>query len=182
MPSFNFKWYVACITLALALQGANVYKDTDENGEVTFSDVPTPTSESVVLEPPNTTHMVQVSPKRTSDKEAREEANKHMNYNVSILSPKNEESFANGVMKVTLVVDVTPTLRKGHSLQLFHQGAPIGEPQRQKKFLIENLTRGAHQFYVEVIDSSGRSMGQSPTVTVYQQRPSIYLPKNPNHP
>lgn len=63
-----------------------------------------------------------------------------------------------------LIVSVTsdPGLLPGHLYRLLLDGKPTGEPGRSPVFPLDNIDRGTHQLSVEIIDTLGRTMEQTP--------------------
>lgn len=64
-----------------------------------------------------------------------------------------------------LIVSVTsdPNLLPGHLYRLLLDGKPVGEPGRSPVFPLDNVDRGTHQLSVEIIDTLGRTLEQTPS-------------------
>ena len=158
----------------LAVQ-AQVYKTTDEHGNVVFTDTPPANSESserIEIRQPNTAPPPEARPEPTeevSDSEPVEAAPT----TVAIVSPANETSIPMGPGNFDVEAEVSPELRDGEYLQLTVGGIPWGEPQRATRWELTNIFRGAQDLTVSVVDEDGETLVTSSPVRVFVHRPSI---------
>lgn len=158
----------------LASLGQTVYRTTDAQGNVVFTDRPpanaTP-EDRVDIRPTNTVRPPEVPappvPEETPEVEAAVEP-----YRVAITNPTNETSFPMGPGNFSVSATVTPPLRDGDSLQLFMDGTPRGEPQLGASWDLTNVFRGRHDLTVGVIGPAGETIILSDPVTVFVFRPS----------
>ena len=161
----------------LASPAQTVYRTTDAQGNVVFTDRPpanaTP-EDRVDIRPTNTVRPPDVPappvPEETPEIEAAVEA-----YRVAITNPANETSFPMGPGNFSVSANVNPALRQGDSLQLFMDGTPRGEPQQGANWDLTNVFRGRHDLTVGVIDGSGETIVVSDPVTVFVFRPSTNI-------
>lgn len=74
-----------------------------------------------------------------------------------------------------LIVSVTsdPALLPGHLYRLLLDGKPAGEPGRSPVFPLNNIERGTHQLSVEIIDTLGRTIEQTPNQPFHMFRVSV---------
>ena len=77
-----------------------------------------------------------------------------------------------------LIVSVTsdPALLPGHLYRLLLDGKPMGEPGRSPVFPLHNIDRGTHQLSVEIIDTLGRTLEQTPNQPFHMFRVSVAEP------
>ena len=153
---------------------AQIYRTTDEQGNVVFTDKPpagVSTTEQVELPQTNTTPppSVRPAPKRESpqpDKDAPA-------FSVAIVSPANETSFPMGPGNFSVNAQVEPSPGTNASLQLYMDGIPWGDPQQGGSWALTNVFRGAHDLTVAIVDANGQQLASSPPIRVYVHRPSI---------
>lgn len=164
--------------LALALvatQGwSQIYKSTDADGNVIFSDTPTDSSaEQVQLQQTNTTPPpVTVHPEkpRSNQEQVQVEATVPQ---ATITTPANETTIPMGGGNFSVSAQVEPALASGQSLRLLLDGKAQGEPSTAGTWNLSNVFRGAHDLVVEVVDASGTTLSSSAPVRVYVMRPSV---------
>jgi len=74
-----------------------------------------------------------------------------------------------------LIVSATsdPTLLPGHLYRLLLDGKPVGEPGRSPVFPLNNIERGTHLLSVEIIDTLGRTIEQTPSQPFHMFRVSV---------
>lgn len=150
---------------------AQIYKWTDSNGIVHFSDVPHSGAKEIIL--PN----VQSTPSKASPPPASEEAAAEkpvLEYkNIGISQPKAEATIRNNQGFVPVIVETEPELMKGDLLQILFDGQEMGKPQNSKVFALDNVVRGSHTLAVQVMDKDGNILKTSETITIYMQRPRV---------
>ena len=154
-----------------------IYKTTDEHGNVIFTDSPPATStstERVELPETNTTPATPIPP-RPKTKPAPEEP-ESPGFSVAITVPANETTIPMGPGNFSVTAEVKPVLGVGASLQLYMDGIPWGKPQQGNSWSLTNVFRGAHDITVAVVDEEGRHLAGSEPVRVYVLRPSINSP------
>ncbi len=191
--------YKAVVTLTLGLamslvvHAQTIYRSTDAQGNVVFTDNPERGGEEVDLEP------LTVVPSRgeVRDQEAvtRVESGgtsasrdgpgePFMPYDsFRIASPGNEETLPSGAagsLEVTLGIE--PRLREDHRVRLLVDGRVSQSAMHTEAFLLNDLPRGEHVLQAELLDGSGEIRHRTSPVTLYVQRASVNLPQNPNNP
>ncbi|MCB1678231.1 MAG: DUF4124 domain-containing protein [Halioglobus sp.] len=168
---------VALLFLLPALGGAEtLYKTTDRDGNVIFSDTPAPdgvVSEKITVREPNTAPPPPSMPAPSPEpKSAAAEATA---YSVAIIFPTDETTIPNGPGNFSVSAEVTPPLQDSDALQLYIDGIPWGEPQSVPSWSLTNIFRGEHSLKVAVIDTDNddRHLAASAPIRVYVHRPSI---------
>jgi len=168
---------ITLMLLTANVSAQQIYRTTDAQGNVVFTDKPpaaSTSSEQVTLPETNTTPATAVRPRPQEAPKAQEpEGNA---FAVSILIPANETTIPMGPGNFSVTVDVEPALGQGLSLQLYMDGIPWGDPQRANSWSLTNVFRGAHDITVAVVDTQLQSLGSSEPVRVYVMRPSINSP------
>lgn len=152
---------------------AQVYKWTDAQGNVHFSDTPHEGAEQLKI-PETQTYSPPASqlpsPPQTEDKL---DDKKHTYTTVNITQPDNEGTIRNNQGYVAVALQLEPELFPGDMVQMIFDGAPLGAPQPNLKFQLNGINRGSHTITVEVIDSNGDVVNTSNTVTFFMHRPRV---------
>lgn len=165
---------LAMLLASFSSMAESIYRTTDADGNVVFTDAPTATSrpaEPVELNRTNTTRAVQISTLPDSNSPGAGEAAAPA-YAVTIISPENETSFPMGPGNFSVSVSVSPALKKYEGLQLFLNGVPWGTPQRDTLWDLINVLRGQQDLSVAVVNTAGETLGMSAPVRVFVHRPS----------
>ena len=153
---------------------AQIYKTTDADGNVVFTDQPptnSTTTESIELPPTNTTPpppvIAPINPRPSP------EAAEPIPVEVSINSPANETTIPMGGGIFDVSAAASPPLSSGQTLQLLMDGTPQGPPQTTATWKLENVFRGPHDLVVQRLDSNGKVIATPDPVRVYVLRPGI---------
>lgn len=171
--SFLFSVILAALALVAGGTYAQIYKTTDADGNVVFTDRPPAgnTAEQVELQHTNRTPPPPVIPVLTPGPEKKEPAAPETR--VAITSPTPETTVPMGPGNFSVTARIEPGLERGQSLQLSMDGEAVGEPQPSGFWDLNNVFRGAHDLVVSVIDEQGKVIASSEPVRVYVLRPSI---------
>jgi hypothetical protein len=157
---------VCLLTILLSSNGiAQVYKSTDEQGNVTFSDTPDADADEIQLPVANTAEAIDVPPKLEVIAEETDRG-----YILEISSPANDGVIANGLVGFTVTTDIRPKLNKNHQLQLSIDGKV--HSHSQGTFQVDSIERGPHSLQVTLIDENGVTLAQSSSINVFAYRPS----------
>lgn len=162
--------------LILSASHADIFKWTDSQGNVHFSD--TPRQGAVKLNLPETQSFsaptpTPPSPEETSEPERSGKQMEHVYTKILIEQPQNEETIRNNQGSIAVSVKVTPELMPGDKVQLILDGTPIGEPQPALQFGLNGVNRGSHTLAVQIVDKSGNVMSTSDSITVFLFRPTV---------
>lgn len=154
---------------------AQIYKWTDNNGIVHFSDMPHPGSEIIYLPKTQTK-----APSATEAIEAVEKAPAKINYEKLVISqPVNNKTIRNNQGLVTVIMALKPELAPGHLLQVIFDGAVPGKSQTGLSFVVRDVNRGTHTIAARIIDKEGKTVASSDANTFYMQRPRVGMIKRP---
>lgn len=170
--------------LFLTSAQAEIYKWTDSNGTVHFSDVPHSGAQQVILPAQDTSSPAKgASPSANVPEKIIENQSQKIEKAVSISQPKAEETIRNNQGYIPVIVNVEPELAKEDLMQVLLDGQPIGKPQHTKLFALDNVLRGEHSIAVQLVDKDNNVITFSEAITVYMQRPRVGMvpqtrPKN----
>jgi hypothetical protein len=177
------KFPVYLLVLLAATAHAEVYKSTNADGEVIYSDVPSLGARRMQMPelPTYTPVPLPVAPAAPADATGAVDAG----YSTMALDkPRNEESIRSNAGILNVAVSLEPALQsdRGHRVQFFLDGEPQGKPVARLSTSFMNVARGTHTLSAAVIDEGGASLITSAPVTFHLQRTSILQPKNPLNP
>lgn len=164
-----------CATLCHAESAQTIYKVTDENGHITYTDVaPGPgnhTVEEYRLETPNAA--MPVLPTTATPPATGTAAAAKAEYITVIAQPPDGSTIPMGPGNFTVAAQTSPQLGASERLQLEVDGSAFGSPQRHTTWKLENIFRGAHTLRVIRLDDTGNAMDTSEISTVFVLRPSV---------
>jgi hypothetical protein len=170
----SLRYLSAILVLVCAPSLAQIYKTTDAQGNVVYTDTPPgdSTSERVDLQPTNTLAPPPPKPEAAPSKPERAAAEPVVPQAV-ITEPANETTIPMGGGNFTVAATVAPGLHGGQGLQLLIDGEPEGAVQPNATWNLMNVFRGAHDLVVQVVDSEGKVLSRSEPVRVYVLRPGL---------
>ncbi|WP_224424443.1 DUF4124 domain-containing protein [Modicisalibacter sp. MOD 31.J] len=171
-------------------QAATVYRTTDAQGNVVFTDRPVDDAQRVDLAPltvvpsasPSSTPSA--APSRETSSSRRAIGQPFMPYTTfRIASPPDGKTLPTGAAgNVQVMLDIEPDLRPDHKVRLLVDGNVSQSALHTSAFMLTNLDRGEHTLRAELLDGDGKVRHRSAPVTLYVQRASVNLPANPNNP
>lgn len=172
-------FFINLIFFTPVLLAETVYKATDAEGNTIFTDLPTPNSQKIEVQPIQTFSLPSPSASENSDNDLENPAPSR--YDVSILSPQDKQTLSTDIQSFTVSVSVNPALAENDKIQLLLNGEPYGDPSHSTDITISpdvRLARGSYQLQARVIsgDDPRKIKGESSTITFYQFRKSILIP------
>nr|WP_163501234.1 DUF4124 domain-containing protein [Halomonas socia] len=183
---------VALLGVSSSAQATSIYRTTDAQGNVVFTDNPERGGEQVELNPltvvpsgqraPAPQPLPEVSASPSSSSQAPSAP--FMPYSTfRIAAPRNEETLQTGEAgNLQVQLGIEPALREDHRVRLLVDGAVSQSALHSEVFMVGNLERGERVLQAELLDASGEVRHRSAPVTLYVQRASVNLPQNPNNP
>ena len=161
------------LVLAPPAIAQSVYKVTDADGNVTFTDTPPLSGEGTIEEhsvhAPNSSKPT-VSTKTPSESAALEEPTL---YDTRIVAPTANATIPMGPGDFAVQAAFSPRLAPGEALQLLLDDEPVGAPQRTANWQLSNVYRGEHRLQVVRLDKSGSHLDASAASTVFVMRPIV---------
>ena len=167
----NMRILLICITLTLLTTvSAEVYRSLDEDGNVVFTDKPTPDAEKIKIDKVQT-----VSPPAVEDFKYTppEKPIESVYTSLEIVSPENDQVFTGNTGDVTVSIQIQPALNiaLGDRLLLSMDGNK--QEDSTTTFSFTNLDRGTHTAKVDVINKDGKSLKSSAPVSFTVIRSSV---------
>lgn len=174
------------LLLALGVEpvvAAEVYRWTDENGVVHFSDRPMEGAEVIRL-PEAQTFSAPAPQRRTQRSDAGNQQPDQQGgaeyAQLSIIRPLSDQVLRNTGGIVEVIVNLEPALKRGHRLQIVLDGEPVETlTAGRTKTQLREVFRGQHTLIAEVRDSAGGVVDTSEAVKFTVQQTSIQNPSNP---
>lgn len=162
-----------------ALASAGVYKWVDANGAVHFSDVPQEGAEEVHIAPPQT-YSAPSLPPITPRSEVLEAPAEYSEFSLAIPEPDANIWGDVGVVDVSFTSEPSLQIERGHKLVVLVDGQPR-PAVTTSSVTLENVERGSHQLQGQIVDSLGKVIIASQSITVHVHRQSALLskPKQP---
>lgn len=165
------------VIAAPAIAQSQIYKYTDKDGNVIFSDKKPPESNEEQVEEVqlNATNSAPPPPdlpkvKKPVKSDAEDEG---IVYESVITNPSDGSTIPMGPGNFAVTAAFSPGLRSGERVQLIMDGTPVGGPQRGSAWQLSNVNRGEHKLIVRRLARGGEVADSSVPVTVYVLRPSI---------
>ncbi|MBW4936489.1 DUF4124 domain-containing protein [Marinobacter sp. F4206] len=165
---------VAAAFLLLAVPAsAEVYRNVDAYGNVTYSDEPSDGAEAIEVKPVTTVTLPKPQNVRETDK-LREEVKREgaIYESVSFTYPENNQAFNSGSGDVQFEVQSTPGLRDGHKYEVTLDGQPVGQTT-SGSVTVSNVFRGSHDARVHIVDENGVQVKTGAAITFTVHRPSV---------
>jgi hypothetical protein len=162
--------FLVAPTTALA---AKVYKWTDPQGNVIYSDSPRPGAIEIEV-PTEPAGIVPVPPEKLPPPTASS-----ADYGALIIvSPANNAVLNDpeGNVAVSLVLEPALKTTRGDSIRLRLDGRQLSASYTDNEISIPNVERGEHLLQADVVNGAGKVLITSAPVTFVQERPSQLAP------
>ena len=162
---------------------AGVYKKIDEDGNVSFSDVPTSKDQKQInIDQPMTYESKPITPKTPPSSEESETfkatetgTETETKYEtLSINAPTDDQNLRENAGNVAVSLSSQPDLDRNakHQYILYLDGKKISESQSNTTSL-PNIDRGTHTLSAEIVDKEQNTLIKSDSITFHLQRVSI---------
>lgn len=166
---------VVMTTVALLLfagtASAEVYRQVDAEGNVTFSDEPSLGAKAIKVKPVTTIRLPKMQDLEQPKKPQQDQRPSSLYDSVTIVYPANNEAFHSGNGNIEFRLTSSPPLRKGHKYEVTLDGQPVGQ-SATGIILVQQVDRGTHQAGVRVVNRNGVQVGSGTGVSFTIHRPS----------
>lgn len=175
---------LACLLLLAALPvAADIYRWTDEQGNVHFSDEPRQGADAYDPGEPTVVESLPTPAGAANggdgERERPEAGTRYERFTFS--APQPEENLRGNPGRVTVSLTSTPGLAPEHRIRLTLDGEPVpGSPSNRPRFQLNGVERGTHRLRATIVDGEGRVLAEAGPLVFYMHRPSVNLPANPN--
>ena len=137
-----------CLLFSVSLVAETVYKKTNPDGSVEFTDTGSKDSEEIKIREPTTFAPPQLPSLGLPVKKLKPS----FNYDLTVTKPAEDEVVVNSV-NVTVSVSLQPPLLSGHQVRYELAGESKVSSAASATFV--NVPRGTHSIIVSVIDKNG---------------------------
>ena len=160
---------IATSVLALLLSGvaqAAIYKSTDAQGNVVYSDSPTKDAKAIELPP------IAIVPSLSAEQIAqanvmRAKARANQNYQLSFTQPLADQ-VVRKPDNIVVTLNMSPALASGDSITILLDGV-VAANGSAASIATEALDRGAHSLTARITDASGKVIKEAATTVNVQQ-------------
>lgn len=152
---------------------AEVYRNVDAYGNVTYSDEPSEGAEAVEVKPVTTITLPKPEAVQETEKLREEVQREGAAYeSLSFAYPDSNQAFHSGSGDVQFEVRSTPGLQPGHKYEVTLDGQPVGQ-STSGSITVNNVFRGTHEARVHIVDENGVQVKTGSPITFTVHRPSI---------
>jgi len=159
---------------------SQVYKQVGPDGQVYFSDQPSPGAERIKVEPAQAVSIPPVSEQLldsldSSKSDDQQDSNVVSYTNFRITSPIEEESVRANNGHVDIQLSLQPALGSGDAVILDIDGedGKVSITGSDMTIGLDNVSRGEHKITARIVNASGATRIESQLVTFYVQRVSV---------
>jgi len=165
-----------CVFISVSVTAETVYKKTNPDGSVEFTDQPSTDSEEVKIRKPTTYQ----APRLPALNLPTKKLSPTFNYQLTINQPVNDSVIV-GKMDVSVSVAVQPALLSGRGHQLRYQLAGQSIISRNMSEIFKNVDRGTHNLTGSIVDRNGEVVSPVVSSTFHMKRffkkPVVVKPK-----
>jgi len=178
---------IASLTLEATAAGTlidtKVYRVTDEQGNITFTDQPEANSGVIEQQRVSVINPMRAPmPPKPDDNSAAHSlvvnsgsaasASSIQPYTQAIIvSPREGSTLRNTAGAMTVELSLMPPLQAGHQVQLWVDGQRYGSAIKATTLHVANIERGPHQLICRVLNADGRPVAITAAVSVHVKRP-----------
>jgi len=163
--------------LVSAAPAAVVYKWTDADGVVHFSDQPVPGAEKIITSGSGSRGIMSQPMPVSALGERAQKPPAAVIQRIAITSPAPEQTFT-GDQQVAVSLSVEPALTPSQTVTWTLNGIQVGQQPDATHFTLPDLARGSYTLAATVTDAaSGESRNADP-VTFNVVRPSVLSPQH----
>jgi hypothetical protein len=167
---------VAIFAGRIPVDAAVIYKWTDADGVIHFSDQAVPGAEKILTSSGSSARSVATpAAAGTTASTAKPKAAALTFSQFSIVSPANQETIT-GNQPINVNLALEPALKSSQTLSWTLDGAALTNQANATSFTLEDVPRGAHTIVAMVEDQSGESKSTEP-VTFYVMRTNLLSPQ-----
>ncbi len=170
------------VALGVGTASAQFYKSVDEEGNIVYSDTPTPGAEKLKPPPISTVESLP-KPEQPAETEAKagedtgEEAAKKppTKYTkFAIASPGNDATIWDntGAVPVSLLLEPPLDVENGHSIWVYVDGKAVVRKSQSMVQPLSGIDRGAHKIRAEIRDENRKTLKRTGNITVHMKRTS----------
>ena len=146
---------------------AEVYRSERPDGTVEYSDQPGTNGQQIEVKPLPIINLPIPSNAPVSQPEAVDS-----NYTLTIVAPAHDTTIRNSNEALIITASINPPLKPAHQIRLTLDGSPATQLGKSTQFTLNTLHRGSHQIAAQIVNTIGKTIHTSPSVTVHVFRQS----------
>jgi len=168
------------LAMPIAAHAAKIYKWTDPQGNVIYSDTPLPGA--VEMEVPTGPAGIVPVPPRDPAQPRQPVAQPAAYQALKVVSPADQQVLENtgGLVNVSLAVAPSLQVAEGHAIRLRLDGRTLDTRYPGAEIALSSVQRGEHTLAAEVVDRAGAVLIASAAVTFTLHEPSSETPAGPD--
>lgn len=157
------------LVLFSMLTQATVYKWSDKDSKVYYSDKPHQNAEPVELKE-KTLNKIALPSIDASDSDKTIEK---ISYHINITSPEEEATIRDNNGNFEVTATVIPEIKSQYLMVLKLDGQRITSPQPSSTFKLTNIDRGEHTIVVDALTQNGKVFASSPPRKIFLHQATI---------
>jgi len=172
------KLLIAFLIAGSGYATAGVYRWTDENGQLHFSDKPSAGAEQIKLKdtsvytPPVASEPAAgIQTDKIEQPGGNENSDTTVDYAViAIASPENNQVIRSNDGTVNVSVELQPGLKAGHKIRIYLNNTQAAKDLETTQITLQNMDRGTHSLEVSVIDEQSNELKRSSALSFHMLR------------
>lgn len=158
----------------VCFSATKVYRSTDAEGNVIFSDTPQKGSEAIKVQPVQTFAAPEASIHKSPSKDKPEPVAEFQGYKTFVITqPQEEQTIWNNPGNVSVSVNVVPQLQSGDKIEILLNNSLVAESKSGTSFQLTNIDRGEHSLKAQIVNESGEVLKQTKSVTFFLHQATI---------
>ena len=156
---------LVCLCLSVSVTAETVYKKTNPDGSVVFTDQPSSDSEEIKVRKPTTFSAPRLPAVTLPTKKLKPS----FNYELSISKPVNDSTVLN-TSDVVVSVSVQPALKSAYGHKIRYKLGIQSLTSDKMSVTFKNVDRGTHSIYVSIVDQKGEVVSPVASVQFHMKR------------
>lgn len=154
-----------CFFFSVSLSAETVYKNTNPDGSVVFTDQPSTDSEEVKIRKPTTYKPLNLPPVRLPTKKL----SPTFEYTVTIKKPAIDAVITDNInLEVSVLVE--PALKKNFGHQILYKLGGNSKQSEELTTVFKNIPRGDHNLSVRIINRKGEVISPAASSSFHMKR------------
>jgi hypothetical protein len=171
-------WIALCLLAASTAGAAVVYKWTDADGVVHYSDTAVPGAEKIITSSGSSNGISSGQAGAPANASPAGSPGGAVHGPLSIESPAQEQVFFNDDV-IPIRLHLEPGLQPSQTVTWYLNGQPLtDQPPNATGFALQSLPRGAYTIAATVADQATGQSQNSDGVTFYVRQPSVLAPQH----
>lgn len=183
----NFKYtslmILSATMLVSGIAESRFYKSVDADGNIIYSDTPTPGAEQLTPPPISTVegrpaakdtgNAANTTDEAATEEPAKKPPTKYTKF--SMLQPANDDTIwdNSGAVPVSLKLEPALDTENGHSIWVYVDGKAVVKNSQSLVQPLSGIDRGTHRIRAEVRNEKRKTLKRTKDVTIHMKRASV---------